>query len=269
MKRLVWIISLLIISSVFWMCEEDETDEGTSETTLSGGAVKGVIQNAEVNVYAFDENELRGELLASAETNSEGEFTVSVDHVGGVEIVVTGGSYSDEATGEEVSMDNFEFRNVVMSDDKNEKTVGVTALTTIAAENIDENASEGLATAIENANNNVASAFGLGDTDISSTVPADLTRSESIDAEQSELSYGAAQAGLSNLVKTEGLNPEDLPELINAMGEDFRDGNFDGKDGEEALEFALSVTPQEALDGLQTAIDNFLNGSQNTSDYLP
>ncbi len=263
MKRLFGILSIVMLASFLWMCSEDES----GDVSLTGDAVKGIIANADVKVYAVDESASRGELLATTSTNSEGQFNVSLDYKGGVEIVVTGGSYTDEATGEKVSVDEAEFRNVILADGS--KSVGVTALTTIAAEHINENASEGLATAIENANKKVANTFGIGEIDISQTVPADLADEESKNAESSELKYGAVQAGLSELMVKNNLNPEDLPVLVNEMAKDFSDGSFDGKNGETALNFALSITPKQALEGLNTAIDSFLNGSNNNSNYSP
>jgi hypothetical protein len=53
------------------------------------------------------------------------------------------------------------------------------------------------------------------------------------------------------------------------MAEDFRDGVFDGKNGEAALEFAIEITPAEAANGLNTAIANFLNGTNNRSNKSP
>ncbi len=264
MRKLAGILTIVMLASFLWMCTEEEE---AGEMSLTGSAVKGAISNAEVEVYAFNEDDLRGELLTTATTNSDGQFNLTLDYRGGVEIVVSGGSYTDEASGETVSAEDVEFRNIILADGN--KSVGVTALTTIAAKHIDEHASEGLAKAIENANGKVGEAFGLNGIDISSTVPADLSSKESVDAEQPELDYGAVQAGLSELMLSNELSPGDLPDLINDMAKDFSDGAFDGKSGDAALQFALDITPKQAMQGLNTAIDNFLNGPRNSSEYSP
>lgn len=263
MKKLVSFLTIVMLASLLWNCSEEES----GDVTLTGSAVKGTIINADVEVYALNETAARGELLATTSTNSDGQFNVTIDYEGGVEIVITGGSYTDEATGEEVSVGEFEFRNIIIAE--NNKSIGVTALTTIAAEHINENASEGLATAIDNANQKVAETFGIGDIDISNIVPADLSETDSKNAEKAEKEYGAVQAGLSELLVLNDLSPDVLPVLIKEMAEDFSDGKFDGKNGESALEFTLTITPEEAFKGLNTAIDNFLNGPRNNSDYIP
>lgn len=256
------IFAVVLAASLFWMCSEDNH---TDSFVLSGSAVKGIVSNADVDVYALDDNGVREELLATATTNSDGDFSVALEYMGAVEVVISGGSYVDEAIGETVELGESELRNILIADGN--ETFGITALTTIAAAHVNAHASEGLAIAIENANVEVAGAFGLSNVDISSKIPADLSMEASTNAEQPELDYGAVQAGLSELMLSNELDAQNLTGLIEAMAQDFSDGVFDGKSGDTALQFTLSITPAEAVQGLETAIESFLNGPGNASEY--
>lgn len=259
MKNLKSLVYLLLVSVLFWQCTDD-SDEVTS-STVSGEAVKGTVVNAEVNVYKYDGT--RGEFLATTTTDQNGSFNVEVKYAGVVEIVVTGGNYTDEASGLAVSLSGHELRNIATLN--SDKKFGITALTTIAAEYVDENASKGLETAIQNANKIVADVFGLTGIDLNTTVPADLSKTGSRSAAWPELKYGAVQAGLSQLIESNGLSAEELLELVNAIADDFRDGVIDGKNGEKALESASKITPEQAASGLETAINSFLDSENNRS----
>ena len=136
---------------------------GTSGTSFTGTASKGPIANAEVTVYELNSDGTRGDQLGATVTGSDGSYTVSVDSAAGaVEVVVSGGSYEDEATGETVQLGEQEQLRSMVSEVNQGDEIAVTALTEIAAEHANENAEAGLNTAIENAKNQVASQFGLG-----------------------------------------------------------------------------------------------------------
>jgi len=88
---------------------EDVQGLGTStESTISGTATKGPLGNATVVVYQLNSDGSRGEVLATASTASDGSFTASGNISGPVAVVVTGGSYIDEATGQTVENDEVE-----------------------------------------------------------------------------------------------------------------------------------------------------------------
>ncbi len=270
MKNLRLGILLLVVPLLFWQCT-DESDE-VSSSTLSGSAVKGPVVNADVTVYEFDAEGLRGDVLATTTTDQNGNFSVDVNVRGVVEVVISGGGYTDEASGQEVALSSNELRTIMTVD--GDKNFGVTALTTIAAEYINENAEEGLAIAIENASKGVGEIFNLSDLDINTTIPGDLSSATSENLSMAQKKYGAVQAGLSQLLLQHEISPEMLPDLIEDIGKDFADGVIDGKNGSAALEFALQITPADALEGLQTAIENFMIGDNNKSgasfsDFVP
>lgn len=143
--------------------------------------------------------------------------------------------------------------------------MGVSALTTIAAARAVEQADQGLAIAVENANQEVADMFGLTGMDISKTLPADISVSSSSEMSEEEKKYGAVLAGFSQIAESNGLSPEKVLSLIKETAQDFKDGKMDGMNAGVALSFTLEITPAQALQGLQTAIGSFLQSPENVS----
>lgn len=262
MKLLKSIILTAFTVLLFVQCSDD-TDQLT--TQISGTAVKGPVANATVTVYDYSDSGVRGEVLTSTNSAEDGSFEVTVNHVGVVEIVVTGGSYMDEASSKKVNLGNFELRSII--DAQGSVNTGITALTTIAASYIDENASSGLAIAIENAERGIVDGLGIGNVDIQALVPSDLTLPIQIEnsSDMQQAQYAAVQSGFSQLIESNGLNPEMVLTLIEDFARDYEDGKFDGRSGTEAIEYVSGITPGEAIQGLETAIRNFMNSDQNNS----
>ncbi|MEX2566261.1 MAG: hypothetical protein WD431_09990 [Cyclobacteriaceae bacterium] len=260
MKKVILFACLLGFGSLM-SCENDA--DPTNQTSLNGSAVKGNVVGAKVDVYAYSSNGERGELLQSTTTNAKGAFDISMNYRGPVEIIVKQGEYFDEATGEPVSLGNNELR-VITQADEGSQTVGVSALTTVAASYVDAHASGGLEIAIKEANEKVANAFGLEGIDISKEIPADLSV-ESGSMTEAQAKYGAIQAGLSQLVKDQDLSPDQLLILVKEISKDFSDGKIDGKTATGTLEITLTLAPVQAMVGLNTAISNFLSSSENVS----
>jgi hypothetical protein len=261
MKKLIYLLAIMLF---FTQCTKDNNYE---EYTISGAAVKGKVVDATVTVYEYEGNGSRGTELSKTITTQDGEFNVVIKFPGVVEVVVTGGTYVDEATRTTTSLNSSELRTIVPASGSH--AVAVTALTTIASAYIDEHANLGLSKAIAKAEEVVSNAFGIGNVDIFTTIPADLSEVTSANASQKALQYGAVQAGLSQIMSMKNLDPSVLPAFIQEMADDFRDGVFDGKNGTLALEFATEITPAEAASGLNKAIENFLNGTNNRSNKAP
>lgn len=263
MKKIL-LFSCVLGLSALMSCEQDSV-ETSNQPTLSGSAVKGYVDGAKVDVYEYIAKGERGSLIATANTDNKGSFSISTDYRGPVEIVVTQGQYADEATGTKVSLQARELRTISMLTQENQ-VAGISALTTIAAEYVNANATANIETSIEEANKKIAEAFGMASTDISKEIPADLSQASSAITE-AQAKYGAVQAGLSQIVKEHNLSAEQLLTLIKDIAEDFSDGVLDNKSGSSALQSSLSLTPDQALNGLNTAIENFLRSERNQSGY--
>jgi hypothetical protein len=255
MKFLVWALSLSLIA---FSCSED-----SEKSTVSGTAAKGYIANANVDVYAYTDAGARGKLLASTVTDAKGNYSVQVNHKGAVEIVVSNGSYKDEASGSSVELGNHKLRSVFILNAKS-KVAAITALTTIAAAHVDAHASAGIETAIANANAKVSTAFGLDGINLTETIPSDLSFSAAAHSE-ARIKYGIIQAALTQVIKNNQLTAEKMLTLMADISADYSDGSFNGSEGSVALHFSLSITPSQAMSGLNTAIQHYLESSNNLS----
>lgn len=267
MRNLTTSFFLLLLALFISSCSGEEDLIG-QQSTVDGTAVKGLLRNAKVDIYKLNNQGSRLDVLTTTYTDAQGKFSAQFEYRGFVEVVVSEGSYKDEATGKTVNLSSGDaLSNMISAESHNE--ISVTALTTIAAARAVEQAAKGLATAIANANKEVAHAFGLGGMDISKTIPADISMSSSAKMNGQQKKYGAVLAGISQLAESNELSPEKVPALIKEIAEDFRDGKMDGMSRGAALSFALKITPPQALKGLQTAIAAFLKSPENISDLSP
>lgn len=262
-------LAALVISSPFWLtaCGGSSSSTTQTDSTIAGTATKGPIGSATVTIYSLNEDGTRGVHLAVTTTDASGNYSVRVDHDGPAAVVVTGGSYVDEASGMSVALEaGVELQTFIASAD-NARSVGVTALTTIAASRAAANAEAGLATAIAAANAEVSTAFGLAGVDITSTIPSDLTDMSSVQDSRNAKKYGLIQAGLTQLADVNSMAPESVLTMIGELAEDFSDGRLDGMNAANAaITSALEITPQQAYVGLSTAMSMFLQNPRNESD---
>jgi len=87
------VATALLLAFIITGCGEQTLDEASEEilnsdkgdtlqnlgsVVLSGKAIKGVIENANVSVYVIKNGEINSELLATAHTDANGEFSVRI-----------------------------------------------------------------------------------------------------------------------------------------------------------------------------------------------
>ena len=166
--------------------------------------------------------------MGTAVTDSNGEFSVNVDTSSPVEIVITGGSFKDEATGQTVDISAGQELSCVVPDGSSAGSAVVTPLTHIAAAQAKENMQSGQdpVAAVNSANQNVADQFGIPDVDITKTDPEDLTEPGSGSDPDSDASkYGLIIAAISHDAANKGKSPDQMIDHINGMKEDLK-GQF-------------------------------------------
>ena len=240
----------------------------TAKVTLAGQAVKGPLHAATVTLYTLNSDGTLGASLATTTTDDTGHWTTQGNFAGPVAIVVTGGSYTDEATGNPVDNKPEDQLITWLDQVKDAMSIASTPLTTIAVQRANKHASQGLATAIANANKEVADLFKLSGIDITQSEVDDLTGPAAKDpARKNAAQYGLALAALTQVARDKGIAPGQVMQMIRDFAEDFSDGTLDGKDGEHALETFPSLNPAEALQALDTAEANFLHGERNHSEW--
>jgi hypothetical protein len=130
----------------------------TSSTTLSGSAVKGPVNGGTVTVST-----LSGTVLGTTTTSPSGTYSLVINYSGDVVVVVEGGSYIDEATGNPTTLN--QLKSIVTSSGGTQ-TVHLTPLTYLAYY-YSGNTVAGFNTAL----GNLATQFGLGSTNLLSSLP--------------------------------------------------------------------------------------------------
>ncbi len=265
------LIPVLILTGCFGNDPAD-TPAGNL-ATLGGRASAGPISGGAVHVYRLLPDGSRGELLQSSITSATGDYSVQVPaNSGSVLVVVTGGSYIEEATGLPVPLGAGEITAAV-SDTSSSRLVSITPMTHLAAQRAQAQASLGVvvSSAILDANRDVAFASGLTTTDITSIVPArpdSSLISQGVLANSIEAKYALLLAGLSQYGKDNG-NFNSL-QVMEAFAIDFKnDGAIDGMDGNTGITapsgLVLSYRPWE--NGLASAQANYIASPLNSGIF--
>lgn len=178
-------IGLTLTTTLLSGCGGGSSSESTpATTTISGSAVKGPVNGATVKALAAN----TGAVLATTTTNSTGAYTFNISYNGDVVIEVEGGTYTDEATGLPTSLNQLK---AIISPTGGTQTVHVTPLTYIAY-GYAGNTSTGFNTALTN----LTTQFGLGSTNLLSTLP---------DVSSTANDYGRVLRAMSQYVKNQNL----------------------------------------------------------------
>ncbi len=168
----------------------------TTSTTISGSAVKGPVANATVTV----KNAATGAVLATTTTGSTGAYTVDVPFTGDVIVEVSGGTYTDEATGVATSLST-PLKAVVTASGSNVTGV-VTPLTTMAYTSTFGSAATNVtASAFNTAAAKIATQFQLNGVDLTTTLPS---VSGTVNA------YGQALRAMSQYLQTQNVSLQSI-----------------------------------------------------------
>lgn len=183
--------SLLAVaaSALLVSCSDGSSNSaaGSSDTTIVGSAVKGPVNGATVTIKRAD----TGETLGTTTTKEDGSYTIKISYKGDVVVEVSGGTYTDEATGASTSLSS-PMRTVIAAAG-GDISGQVTPLTTMAytiAQGSGSISSSGFSSAALTLGNQ----FGLSGVSITSTLPS-VTGTSLND-------YGRALRALSQYMQT-------------------------------------------------------------------
>lgn len=229
---------------------------------MEGVVSLGRVSNGLVNIYKLEAGGGRGALILTASTNSRGEFSVSTDYSGPVEVVAVGGQYTEEASGEIIELGTQEITAIV-PDLTALRTLALTPLTHIAAERTLRLIEGGMETepAIDLSMRQVQEVSGVANLLIH---PLDASSEFADQASSIEaVKYSLVLAGLSYLADQKQTNSIYLSQ---SLAEDFaEDFSFDGQSGGQPI--SLAGTAQVLLgnewsQGLALAMDSFIGNPQ-------
>lgn len=236
---------------------------------INGFATKGPIGSATVAAFGISNGQL-GAQIATATTAADGAFTMPIgSYAGPVMLQVSGGSYTDEATGTVMPMAPGDVMTAVIPSVAAGTTnsgIQVTAVTAMA-QAMAQHMSGGMTQAnIAAANSAMGSNFSVSD--ILHVQPMNpLTTGSGAGASQDAQNYGMTLAAMSQYAKSLGLGTSST--IVTAMMNDATDGVLDGKAGTVPVQMGgmsggmLPAT--SGTTGMGAAMNAFMTSAQNKS----
>lgn len=240
------------------------------EGSISGTATDGPMSNATVTAYAIANGQM-GAQLASATTDANGNFNMPIGgYSGAVLLQMSGGTYTDEATGTTMSMAPGDVMTAVlptMSAGMAASGVQVTPVTSMA-QAMAQHMTGGMTNAnIATANTAVGSYFMVGD--ILHVHPMNpLVAGSGTGASQDSQNYGMALAAISQSAQILGMTSSSA--MITALMNDASDGVMDGKAGTSTVQMggmmgSMAMPATAGTSGLGAAMNTFMTSARNMS----
>jgi hypothetical protein len=242
----------------------------TGSGTISGTAVKGPVDQGTVKAYAVD-NGARGAQFGTAITDSSGNFSMTIpSYSGPVMLIVSGGTYTDEAGGAVMTIAANDVLTAVIPTITSGTLLSgiqITPLTSLA-QAMAAHMVSGMTTAnITSANASIGNYFMVKD--ILYTMPMNpLVTGSGALASQDMINYGISIAAMSQYAQTIGMTHSSG--IVTAMMDDVSDGVMNGKMGSTTIFLAGmgGATMMQSTAGtsaLTNAMTAFMNSSMNQS----
>ncbi len=245
---------------------------GKGNTTLSGTAFNGSMSLATMTAYAVSGG-TKGAQIASATTDSQGKFSMSLgSYSGPVMLQASGGSYLDEATGTTMTVAASDAMSAVLPTVTAGSTVAgvwVTPVTTMAQARA-ATLSGGMTDAnINAANTAMGNYFSISD--ILHVQPINPgVMGSGMGAGADAQNYGITLAAMSQYAKGLGMNVSSA--MVTAMTADASDGVMDGKKGGSGITMSMggmmgngTMAATAGTTGLASAMTAFMNSAANVS----
>ncbi len=245
--------------------------------TLSGTVFNGPMSKATVKAFAIN-NGAMGAQIASVATDGQGNFTMPLgSYTGPVMLQMSGGVYTNEATGTPMTMGASDVMSAVLptiASGANVTGIWVTPVTSMAQTRA-QALSGGMTDANIAAANTVMGNYFLVTTGILTTQPMNpLVAGSGAGASQDARNYGLTLAAMSQSAKT--LNMAVSSSFITAMMSDASDGVMNSKMGSSQITMPMSgvmmgggmgnMASTAGTSGLATAMTAFLSpGTTNVS----
>lgn len=208
--KLLFVLALSVVLSACGGDGSGGVPEPRPSGSVSGVAFDGLIMNGNVNVYGWDGS--KGELLGSGKTDTLGEYSIDLDGVPSqpVLIEVTGGRYTEEASGRNVALFSGDFLYALQDYEQGDAiTTSLTFYTTIATGLAEHMVRTGVSpsVAIRRANDAISDLIGIS---IRETKPLEINNpSNATPVVTDGHLYGFATASISELTKWISLQNDD------------------------------------------------------------
>ncbi len=251
------------------------TDGASSSANgmITGTAVKGPVNGATVTAYAIN-NGVMGAQLGAGTTDMQGNFTVPIGvYSGPVMLRMSGGTYTDEATGASMAMQAGDIMMTMMPQAIAGAVMGgvqITPLTSMA-QAMAQAMNGGMTPAnIAAANTAMGNYFSVGD--ILCTPPMNpLIPGTGTGATQTMRNYGMVLAAMSQYAK--GIGMPFSSGIVTAMVNDAADGVMNGMMGNAQIMMGgmggmmgnIPLSTNAGTSGLVNAMTTFMGSAMNRS----
>lgn len=237
---------------------------------ISGAATKGPMNKATVTAYGISSGQM-GAQIGTANTDANGNFTMTIgSYAGPVMIQVSGGSYTDEATGTVMPLAPGDVMTAIMPSVKAGATNGGIQVTpvTAMAQAMAQHLTGGMTDAnIAAANTAMGNNFSVSD--ILHTAPMNpLVTGSGVGASQDAQNYGMTLAAMSKYAQTQGMSSSSA--MVTALMNDATDGVLDGKAGTVPVQMGgmaggVALPASAGTTGMGAAMSAFVGSAQNKS----
>ncbi len=279
LSRCLPIILLVALAALIAGCgsrgggsSSSSSGSATVNGTISGTAVKGPVAGSTVTAFSINSNGTKGESMGVGQTDSQGGFSVSVgDHSGPVLLEMRGGTYMDEATGNNMTMHQNDSMTAVMPSMTSSSAVSGIHMTpmTSMAQSMAQNMPGGMTGEnITLANDAICRYFNVND--ILHTAPMNTAVDGSgLSASQDMRNYGMAIAAMSKYAGNMRMSTSSG--IVTAMMNDASDGRMNGMMGGSSIMMGGgmmggSMMPADAgTSGMADAMTQFIQSPMNKS----
>jgi hypothetical protein len=247
-------------------------DGSATSGVISGSVTKGPVHNATVTAYVIEGGQ-KGAQLATARTDADGNFTLSIGgHAGPVMLQASGGGYTDEATGTAMTMAPGDVLTAALpgfaagAAHHGAQVTPLTAMAQAMAHRMDGGMTDAN---ITTANAALGHYFSVAD--ILHVRPMNpLVAGASASAGDDARNYGMTLAAMSRYALS--LNMATSSSMVTAMMNDAGDGVMDGKRAADPIPMPMHgmmgggmMAATAGTSGLAAAMTDFMNSAANAS----
>jgi hypothetical protein len=251
-------------------CGGGGTSPSASGGVIGGTGFKGPVSGATVTAYAVSGGS-RGAQIGTTTTDPGGGFTLSIgSHTGPVMLQLSGGTYTDEATGSPMNMVSGDVMTAILPTVAANATMSgiqITPLTSMA-QTLAQNQAGGMTDAnIMSANAAIGSYFLVSD--ILRVSPMNpLVAGSGSTATTDTMNYGMSIAAMSEYARSLGMTTSSA--MVTALMNDSSDGFMNGRMGQSpvmmgGMGMGTTMSPSAGTRDLAGAMSAFTASAQNRS----
>lgn len=239
---------------------------------INGTAIKGPVANSDISAFSIGMDGMKGELIGTAHTDNEGHFSIMVGgHSGAALLEMSGGHYTDEATGTIMNVSQGDMMTSVLpsfTSGEIMNDVHITPLTSMA-QVMAQNMPGGM-TGENIANSHDAVGMYFDVSDILNIHPMNPLMSDAgAGSDTDMIHYGMVLGAISMYAQNMNL---DTCAVVSSFMDDISDGQLDGMMGGSGIMMrggmmggGMMMPANAGTSGLADAMEDFIHSPMNRS----